>query len=138
MSETVNSDLDFISKSSRDEFVELSMDDIDREVRLVELDIKKEILESNRQDRIERKNYATKVYWFLIGFLCVVFGIVIATGICRLPFCLSEKVLIVILTTASANVIGVFAIVIGYLFKDKITQNNPRSLWKRLNRKRRM
>ncbi|MDR1182821.1 MAG: hypothetical protein LBL13_12665 [Bacteroidales bacterium] len=89
------------------------------EARLVEIDIRKEHLESSIQDRIERKYYAMKVYLLLIVFLCVVFGIVIANGIDCFSFHLSDNVLMVILTTSSANVIGIFAIVMRYLFKER-------------------
>ncbi|MDR1091331.1 MAG: hypothetical protein LBL79_09670 [Prevotella sp.] len=112
--------LDFISNpTNKKEPVRLSNEDIDREKKLIELGISKEFLKSSTQDREERKNYAYKVYWLILGFLAITLGIVIASGIERLCFYLSDSVLIVLLTTTSANVIGIFMAVVRYLFKQK-------------------
>jgi hypothetical protein len=116
--------LNIISSPDRErETVKISTEDIDRETKLVDLNIKKESLESDRQDRKERKNYADKVYRLIFGFLVIVLLIVIASGIKWLCFNLSDNVLITLLTTTSANVIGIFMIVMRYLFKQKNTSN---------------
>jgi hypothetical protein len=109
--------LNLISNPTINEPVKLSEEDIERETRLVELNIKKEHLESNRQDRIERKNYAVKVYWLIVAFLSVSMLVMIASGIHSLCFSLSDNVLIILLTTSCASVIGVFLVVMRYLFR---------------------
>jgi hypothetical protein len=109
-----------------EEVFKIAPEDMDMAFRVEELrskrleySLKEEELKGQQQDRDERKDYATKVYVLLVIFLLIVFAIVVLVGIISFPFHLSDNVLITILTTASANLIGIFAIVIRYLFKDK-------------------
>jgi hypothetical protein len=102
----------------------ISPEDIEIQSRLVEVDIKREKLKSDIQDREERKDYATKVYRLLLIFLFTILAIVITGSINCSPFQLSDVVIITLLTTSSANVISIFAIVMKYLFKEKQTQQN--------------
>ena len=111
--------LNLISTPARKEVVKLSDADIETEMKLVSLDIKKETLESNRQDRRERKNYADKVFKLVLGFLSVSMLVVIASGIKTLCLNLSDSVLIALLTTTCANVVGIFLIVVKYLFRQQ-------------------
>jgi hypothetical protein len=53
------------SPSGKRDAVKLSDEDIGREIKLVELNIRRERLKGYRQDREERKSYANKVYWLL-------------------------------------------------------------------------
>jgi len=83
----------------------------------IERDFKQAKLKSYIQDVGERKNYANKLYKLLVCFLISVFLILISCGIKPLCFCLSEKIIITLLATTSANVIGIFLFVVKYLFK---------------------
>jgi hypothetical protein len=109
-----------------EEVFKIAPEDMDMAFRVEELrskrleySLKEEELKGQQQDRDERKDYANKIYILLIIFLFIVFAIIALVGSSRYSFYLSDKVLITILTTASVNVIGIFAIVIRYLFKDK-------------------
>lgn len=75
-----------------------------------------EHLESLTQDRKERKKFANKLYWFLLGFILCVVILVFLSGNKCLNFNLSDAVLVTLLTTTSANIIGVFVFVVRYLF----------------------
>jgi hypothetical protein len=99
-------------KKVDDQAESFSLEDIEKKIKI-------EKLNSNIQDRTERKNYANKVYKLVLGFLFVILLIVIATAIIPVKFYLSDSVLITLLTTASANVIGIFTIVMKYLFKQQ-------------------
>jgi hypothetical protein len=111
--------LDFISIENDERHVKLSNEDIEREIRLVDLHLKREELEGNKQDRKERKDYSSKTYWLMFAFLCSSIVIVFLSGIRQTFFMLSENVLIALLSTMSVNVIGIFAIVMKYLFRQK-------------------
>jgi uncharacterized membrane protein len=82
---------------------------------IIDAEFKQEQLESNKQDRTERKKYAIYIFCFLCAFLGITLAIVIFTAIEL--FCLSDTILITLLTTTSADIIGVFIIVVKYLFK---------------------
>ncbi|GHT50590.1 hypothetical protein AGMMS49982_06180 [Bacteroidia bacterium] len=97
-----------ISQKEESTKLNLSLEDL-------ELEIKKEVLEGQKQDRVERKDYALKIFWLLVGFLIVTLGMTTASGVGLLG--LSDNVLIALLTTTSADVIGIFVFVVKYLFK---------------------
>jgi hypothetical protein len=83
----------------------------------IELQQEQEALFGNRQDREERKKFAYKIFNFLCAFL-VVCGVVLALcAVEYVPFRLSDSVLIALITTTCANVIGIFIFVVKYLFK---------------------
>ena len=83
----------------------------------IELQLKEENLKSQVQDREERKNFAGKIYIMLCVFLAIVGLVLLMHGLNVWGFNLSETVLIALLATSSANVIGVFLFVVRYLFK---------------------
>ena len=78
-----------------------------------------ENLESLKQGRTQRKEFAGKIYWLICLWLIGVgiFLFLRAWSVCG--FYLSDTVLIALITTTSANVIGLLAIVILYLFPRK-------------------
>ncbi len=84
--------------------------------------LKEEELKSREQDRKQRKGFADKIFFMLSIFLLFVCLILVFAGMKFLPikpyphFELSDNVLIALLTTASANVIGIFIVVVRYLF----------------------
>lgn len=84
-------------------------------------DLKKEELKSKIQDREQRKEFAKKIFIFLCIYLFVVFSTVICSAVesdC-MKFTLSDNVLITLLTTTTANMIGIFILVVKYLFNTK-------------------
>lgn len=75
-----------------------------------------EELESLKQDREQRKQYAEKIFSCVrLYVLCIIFLLFIQ-GFHALSFSLTDPVLITLLGTTTANVIGLFAFVAKYLF----------------------
>jgi hypothetical protein len=81
----------------------------------IELAIRSETLEGNRQDRLERKRFAQNIFWLLVTFLLCTLSIVALSGLCILR--LSDTVMVTLLATTTADVIGIFIFVVKYLFK---------------------
>lgn len=79
-------------------------------------DIKKEGLEGKKQDRAQRKEFADMIFRFVEVYMLCVLGLLIMAGVGDNNFSLSDGVLIAILGTTTANVIGVFNFVAKYLF----------------------
>lgn len=71
------------------------------------------------QDRGQRKDFAERVYYFACVYMVFVFLILFLSGSTGENFKLNDSVLITLLRTTTANVIGVFAIVVTYLFSRK-------------------
>jgi hypothetical protein len=104
-----------------EEKTDLSYDDIDKETKLVELDLRKEFLIGNKQDREERKRFSDNIFKLLSIFLGITIVIVMLAGFHRyIDFELSDTILIALLTTTTANVIGIFLFVVKYIFKANI------------------
>ncbi len=75
---------------------------------------------SYQQDVAARRSYAAKIFWLVVGWLGIVFALLVACGIKRpattIGFELSDKVLLAIIAGTTVDVIGLFAIVANYLF----------------------
>lgn len=84
-----------------------------------ENDIRKEELKNCEQDRQQRKEFATKIYHFLCVYLFFVFLLILLSGASCIKFELTEGVIITLLSTTTANVIGIFILVVKYLFASK-------------------
>jgi len=69
------------------------------------------------QDKDERRLYAYRVFTLICLWLTGVLLIVVGSGNGSLHY--SDTVMVTLLTTTTANVIGLFAIVNGYLFGTK-------------------
>lgn len=95
------------SQSRREERAEATREDI-------ELDTLREDLEGKRQDRKQRGNFAVHIFILMCIYLALVLAIVVLKGFGILS--LGDTVLNVLLTTTTANVIGIFIIVAKYLF----------------------
>lgn len=73
-----------------------------------------EELEGKKQDRKQRKKFANWIFWVVVLYLIIVLFILCSCGYgC---FYISDSVLITLLGTTTANVLGLFAIVAKYLF----------------------
>ena|ERR1700744_4172227 len=70
-----------------------------------------------QQDMDERKLYAHRVFALICLWLACVMLVIISSGNGNLHY--SDTVMVTLLTTTTANVIGLFAIVNNYLFKTK-------------------
>ena len=68
------------------------------------------------QDRDQRKMYGDRLFKLIVCWLSGVFIIVILHGISVVPFNLSTATLTTLIGSATASVIGLFAIVANYLF----------------------
>ncbi|OUN97749.1 hypothetical protein [Bacteroides clarus] len=81
-----------------------------------ENDIRKEELKGKIQDREQRKEFAIKIYHFLCFYLSSVLFLVILSATPLIKFELTEGIIITLLTTTTANIIGIFILVVKYLF----------------------
>lgn len=72
------------------------------------------------QDTEERKKYAARIYWLLCAWLAGLFALLFCRGFLKAE--LSDKVLIAIITGTTANILGIFAIVVAYLFPKTTSQ----------------
>ena len=102
---------------------------VEKEYDTVEIQLKKEQLREAKlknaalegenigdsQDRTQRKEFAEKIFSFVCLYMFSVFFILF---LCGSPgnFRLSNSVLITLLGTTTANVIGILIIVVKYLF----------------------
>lgn len=73
-----------------------------------------EELEGRKQDRKQRGGYANKIFILLCSYLGLGLIILILIGFGAMT--LSDSVIIALLTTSTANVIGIFVFVAKYLF----------------------
>lgn len=73
---------------------------------------------SDSQDRDQRKDFAERIFSFVALYMFAVFFILILSG-GPFNFRLSDNVLITLLGTTTANVIGILIIVVTYLFSRK-------------------
>lgn len=64
----------------------------------------------------ERKKYACYLFWLMVVYLVLTFGLLYIDGFRLLDFYLSDSVLIALITTTTANVIALFVLVVKYLF----------------------
>lgn len=82
--------------------------------RRLELDSMQEDLAGKAQDRAQRKEFADKIFSCVAVYVMLTLIILLGYGNGSLYF--SDGVLIALITTSCANVIGVLLIVVGYLF----------------------
>lgn len=72
----------------------------------------------DNQDRDQRKAFAEKIFSFVCYYMLAVFFVLFLCG-CPNSFHLSDTVLVTLLGTTTANVIGILIIVVTYLFSRK-------------------
>ena len=78
-----------------------------------------EKLKSQQQDRDQRKDFALRIFNFVSLYMFGVFLLLVMSGIGTNDFHLSDTVLVTLLGTTTATVIGVFNFVAKYLFHNK-------------------
>ena len=74
--------------------------------------------EGDTQDRNQRRIFAISVFLFVVLYMVAVMTILFIQGFCD-SFYLDKSVLITLLATTTANVLGVLVIVVTYLFSRK-------------------
>lgn len=72
-----------------------------------------------QQDITERKKYASKVYWLIVGWLIMLFVVLFFQGFKPHGFALSDPVLLALIGGTTVNVLGIFIVVVNYLFAKK-------------------
>lgn len=78
---------------------------------------KAEEIESLKQDRSQRKIFSYCIFGFMCLYMAASIVVVFLCGACAMK--LDNSILITLLTTTLANVIGVFNFVVKYLFHNK-------------------
>lgn len=81
--------------------------------------LKKQDIYDRKQDRKQRKIFAEQIFCLLCVYLMIVGLIIIGCAKQNNKFSLSDTVLIVLITTTTANVIGIFMLVVKYLFNTR-------------------
>ncbi|MBQ7609076.1 MAG: hypothetical protein IJU76_14095 [Desulfovibrionaceae bacterium] len=82
-----------------------------------------EDLLNSRQIRIQRKDYAEKIFYLICVWLAAVVLIVWQSG--RRYLWLSDAVLITLITTTTATIIGLMVIVCNYIFPRHVKAQPP-------------
>nr|DAF09426.1 MAG TPA: hypothetical protein [Caudoviricetes sp.] len=77
-------------------------------------DMLKEKLAGKKQDREERKKFGRHVFWLIVGYLTAIFVLLVLVGFGCMY--MSDSVQLTLLGTFSANVLGLFWMVMNYLF----------------------
>lgn len=108
----------------KDDEIELIRKREEVKIMTVANKIRNEELENRRQDRAQRKVYADNLFTFLCFYMILVFFILYKSGSLYNSFELSDSVIIALITTTTANIIGIFAFVVRYLFKTPDDKNN--------------
>lgn len=82
----------------------------------IERALKIEEYKGKKQDREQRKDFAERIFSFLVFYMATVGVFVLLSGVALNIFHLSDTVLVTMLGTTTANVIGIFIVVAKYLF----------------------
>lgn len=87
-----------------------------KEKRDLDLERAEEELESAKQDRTERKRYASLIFGLICAWLVMLFAVLFFQGLAAFGFQLQDSVLLALIGGTTANVLGIFVIVAKYLF----------------------
>lgn len=108
------SDKGLAEESSDTASFALGESELDRALKAKEVEKQNESIKDLRQDREQRKTFSSRIFIFMCLYMFVAIVIVFMCGLGCMK--LEESVLITLLTTTLANVIGVFNFVAKYLF----------------------
>ena len=81
-----------------------------------EIDSLKAKVKSHEQDIEARRLYANRIFWLIASWMLAVFFFLIVGGFSWGNFDLTDTVLVTLIGGTTANVIGIFLIVVAYLF----------------------
>lgn len=98
----------------KDVIVDGDTHDIELQYLKAKIDRLKSEIKDIEQDRDERKRFSNYIFGFMCSYVFAAVVIVILSG-CKVLI-LSDTILVTLLTTALADVIGVFTFVAKYLF----------------------
>lgn len=87
-----------------------------RTLDAAKLESEKQKIHDIIQDREERAKYANRIYWLVVWYLVVAGYFVFLHGLEREAFRFNDDVLMMLLGTTTASVLGLFVIVANYLF----------------------
>lgn len=87
----------------------------EEELNLFELEKQKLIVMGLHEDLNARRSWGNRVFWLLVGWLVAAFAVLVCQGF-GLDFHLSDSVIITLITTTTANVLGLGYVVVNYLF----------------------
>lgn len=124
---------DFLEKTAREVGVEQNYNvkpikyfDIEKDIAQenlrkaqLENDALDEVNKGDAQDREQRKQFAEKIFSFVCMYMGAVMFVLLSSGAQWVDFHLSDQVIITLITTTTANIIGVLLIVVHYLFRKK-------------------
>jgi hypothetical protein len=81
------------------------------------------LIRGEEQDIKERKTYANRNFWLIVGWLVVIIAMLLLQGfkiaILGHSFDLPTSVLLAVIGSATVNVLGIFVVVTNYLFRKK-------------------
>lgn len=112
-SETTISELRTILETSKDDELEVSASS---DNLAIERALKIEEYKGKKQDREQRKDFAGKIFNFLMWYMIIAGAILFLSGAKIYGFQLNDIILVTLLGTTTVNVIGLFIVVAKYLF----------------------
>ena len=69
------------------------------------------------QDITERKKYANRSFWLVVGWIVAIFAIIVLQGFsAKTGFSISDTVLMTLIGGTTINILGIFIVVANYLF----------------------
>ena len=105
------------SEESQVNLIEQKSNELTIDYLRAQMDRQREEIEGLKQDREQRKIFSYVIFGFMCIYMLISLALVFLDGY-GIIF-LSDKVLITLLTTSLANVIGIFNFVAKYLFHPK-------------------
>jgi hypothetical protein len=105
------------SEESQVNLLEQKSNELTIDYLRAQIDRQREEIEGLKQDREQRKIFSYVIFGFMCIYMLISLALVFLDGY-GIIF-LSDKVLITLLTTSLANVIGIFNFVAKYLFHPK-------------------
>ena len=69
------------------------------------------------QDLTERKKYAGRIFWLVVGWIVAIFAVIVLQGFSdKTGFSISDNVLMTLIGGTTINILGIFIVVANYLF----------------------
>lgn len=102
-------------------YIDIEKDIAQENLRKAQLenDALDEVNKGEVQDREQRKQFAEMIFTFVSLYMGAVIFILLSSGARWVDFHLSDQVIITLITTTTANIIGILLIVVHYLFRKK-------------------
>jgi hypothetical protein len=74
------------------------------------------VLQDHSQNIKLRKEFATKIYWLVIGWVAAILAILILEGFRICNFSLTNSVMLALIGSSTLNIVGLLYVVTHYLF----------------------